>query len=231
MTVWSEVEEALEEIIDDYERVNHVISLFQDDRCRLMGLRVGAVGSGAALELGCGPGNFSRMITSRRRGPLVCLDYSPKMLRANLSRNAGSGFCYVRAVFEALPFRERVFSLAAASYALRDSLEKPRAYREACTVLAPGGRFLLIDIGKPDNPVLRSLMGLYIRFAVPVMAGLTAGYGHRNPWSLLYDTYVLLPSNGELGRMLSAHLEGVRVCESVLGVMVVATGVKPGAGV
>ena len=35
MTVWNEVEDALEKIIDDYEKVNHVISLYQDDRSRM----------------------------------------------------------------------------------------------------------------------------------------------------------------------------------------------------
>ncbi len=52
MTVWHEVEDALEAIIQDYTRVNHYISLFQDDRARLTGLRKAGHPTGTALELG-----------------------------------------------------------------------------------------------------------------------------------------------------------------------------------
>jgi hypothetical protein len=36
--VWKEVIEALDSIIDDYEKVNHLISFHQDDKVRNIGL-------------------------------------------------------------------------------------------------------------------------------------------------------------------------------------------------
>ncbi|MCW4048720.1 MAG: class I SAM-dependent methyltransferase, partial [Candidatus Bathyarchaeota archaeon] len=215
MTVWIEVEDALEKIIDDYEKVNHVISLFQDDRNRLKGLAMIGSSDGCGLELGSGPGNYSRMVVGVHDGPLVCLDFSGKMLVASRKRNRGLGLSYVAGVFEVLPFRDGAFSFVTASYALRDSLDKPRAVRELVAVLAEGGRFLLIDIGKPDNPLLRGFMSVFMRYVVPVMGGLTAGYGYRNPWSVLYKTFELLPSNGMLKALLSRHLMGVVMEESV----------------
>ncbi|OGD55373.1 hypothetical protein A3K81_03480 [Candidatus Bathyarchaeota archaeon RBG_13_60_20] len=228
MTVWPEVEDALEAIISEYEKVNHVISLYQDDKVRRLGLRLVSGSRGVGLELGSGPGNFSRLVAATHKGPLVCLDYSDRMLRTGRARNSTLGFSYVRAVFEALPFRGGVFSLVTASYALRDTLDKPRAIGEACTVAAPGGRLLLIDIGKPDNPVFQGFMGLYMRFIVPVMGGLVAGYGYRNPWSMLYSTYELLPSNDALRGLISRLWGKVEMREFILGAIIVALGAKPG---
>jgi ubiquinone/menaquinone biosynthesis C-methylase UbiE len=228
VTVWGDVEDALEEIISEYERVNHVISLFQDDRSRHEALKLIKDSGGAGLELGSGPGNFSRMVAAVHSGPLVCLDFSDKMLWTSRARNCGRGFNYVRAVFEALPFRENVFGLVTAAYALRDTLDKPKAISEAGSVTAPGGTFLLIDIGKPDNPVFRGFMSLYMRYVVPIMGGLTAGYGYRNPWSLLYKTYELLPSNAALMGLLSNHLEDVTMRKTILGAIILASGTRPG---
>jgi demethylmenaquinone methyltransferase/2-methoxy-6-polyprenyl-1,4-benzoquinol methylase len=227
VTVWGEVEDALEEIIGEYEKVNHVISLYQDDRNRRLGLRLVKGSRGVGLELGSGPGNFSRLVATVHSGPLVCLDFSDRMLWTGRARNRVCGFNYVRAVFEALPFRDSVFDLVTASYALRDTLDKPKAFSEAGSVTAPGGRFLLVDIGKPDNPLFQGFMGLYMRFMVPIMGGLTAGYGYRNPWSLLYKTYDLLPSNDALKGLILRHWEKVEMRESMFGAMVVAVGTKP----
>ncbi|TRO56306.1 methyltransferase domain-containing protein, partial [Candidatus Bathyarchaeota archaeon] len=159
MTVWNEVEDALEKIIDDYEKVNHVISLFQDDRSRLIGLnKIGHL-EGTALELGSGPGNYSRLISGFNDGPLICLDYLAKMHEAAHRRNHDLDHHYIRGVFEALPIRESSIGFVTAAYALRDSLDKPKAISEACNSIQPDGRFLLIDIGKPDNPIIRGFMG------------------------------------------------------------------------
>ncbi len=227
VTVWDEVVSALEQIIHEYERVNHVISLFQDDRSRLIGLNRIGCSEGAALELGSGPGNYSRMISTFHDGELVCLDFSVKMLVTSRYRNKGLGNHHIRGVFEALPIREESMSLVTSAYALRDSLYEPFVIQEACDTLAAEGKFLLIDIGKPDNRVIRGFMALYVRYFVPVLGGLTAGYGYRNPWSKLYDTYVNLPANRRLTAIVEDHLEDVNRVERIWGALVIIWGTKP----
>jgi len=227
VTVWGEVVDALEQIIEEYERVNHVISMFQDDRNRLIGLSKIGHSEGAALELGSGPGNYSRMISRLHDGDLVCLDFSDKMLATSRRRNKALGNHYVRGVFEALPIREESMSFVTSAYALRDSLYKPLVVKEACDSLAAGGRFLLIDIGKPDNRVIRGFMSFYMRCFVPVMAGLAAGYGYRNPWSKLYDTYERLPPNKGLMAIIENHLVDVNMVDKILGALIIVWGAKP----
>ena len=115
MTVWWEVEDALESIIDDYERVNHVISFFQDDKARIRGLEKIGPQEGVGLELGSGPGNFTEMLRRFVRGPLLCLDYSDRMLSIAKTRNEIDDVSFVRGIFEALPFRGDAVSFVGAA--------------------------------------------------------------------------------------------------------------------
>ena len=226
MTVWSEVEEALGDIIDDYEKVNHVISVFQDDRSRLIGLNKIGYNRGVALELGSGPGNYSRMISRFHDGPLVCLDYLDEMHMTAKRRNRGLDHYYIKGIFEALPIRDKSMTLVTAAYAIRDSLDKPKAISEACDMIQDSGKFLLIDIGKPDNRLIRKFMEVFIRFVVPVLGGLRAGYGIRNPWGKLYLTYTKLPPNNDLISMIGDNVRIMERVEKILGALVIVVGEK-----
>ena len=226
VTVWREVEDALEAIITEYERVNHVISLFQDERARRRGLDASGSHRGVGLELGPGPGNFTSLLRSRLEGFLVCLDYSAEMLSAARASVGGGDTGFVRGVFEALPLRPGIVAFTAASYALRDSTDKARVLREVSRALRRGGRFLIVDIGKPNNPLVRGVFSLYMRYGVPILGGLAGGYGYRNPWALLYKTYELLPTNDELLDTLKAVFGAAQLEERAFGGLIVAIAEK-----
>jgi len=213
----------IESIGKDYEKVNHFISFFQDDRARQIGLRKIGIDQGIGLELGSGPGNFTCMLRPRVKGFLVCLDFSDRLLRVGRSRINEPGVGYIRGVFESLPFREEMISIAATAYALRDSTDKPRVLREINAVLREGGRLLLIDVGKPNNPVFEGFLSIYMRHVVPIIGGLVANRGYVNPWTYLYKTYELLPVNGRLQDMLEKWIGCANVEEISFGGLVVAT--------
>lgn len=223
--MWREITEALEKIVEVYERTNHIISLFQDDRARMRGLELIDKWEGVTLELGTGPGNFALMLLRRLRGPLICLDYSNIMLckaKERLSRRAH----LVRGVFEAIPLRRGVASLAAAAYSLRDSKKKLKVMAEVARILKAGGEFLVVDVGKPDNPVYREILSLYLHWVVPILAGLRVGYSPRNPWSMIYHSYGLLPRNGELLKTLKAIFGSAELEEWVNGGLIVSVARK-----
>ncbi len=226
MSVWWEVEDALESIIEDYERVSHVISFFQDDKARRKGLKKAGSQTGVGLELGSGPGNFTPMLGEVLDGFLVCLDYSDRMLKVSRARNREQGVGFVRAIFETLPFREGVLSFAAGAFALRDTPEKEKALREISSALRKGGGLLVVDIGRPNNWLIRNGLSLYIRYIVPAIGGLMAGYGYRNPWSLLYKTYLSLPVNRDYERMMNEIVGKADLDELALGGLIVATAEK-----
>jgi len=226
LKVWREVEEALEEIIEEYEKVNHIISLFQDDRTRRKGLDVAGPDRGVWLEIGSGPGNFTLMLSSQVEGFLVCLDYSTDMLSVARTRVKKEDVSFVRGIFEALPLRSGVMIFASAAYALRDSTDKLGVLKEIHRTLRDRGRFLIVDIGKPRNRLVRVFFSLYMRYGVPLLGGMAGGYGVRNPWRLLFKTYELLPTNGELINMLRTIFGSAELEEHALGGLIVVIADK-----
>ncbi len=226
MTVWHEVEDALEAIIQDYTRVNHLISLFQDNKARHTGIKKAGHQTGTALELGSGPGNFTRMLESIVDGQIVCLDYSDKMIAHAIKSRNGNRVHHIRGIFERLPIRTGSITLAGAAYALRDSTDKPRTYSEIGRALKPGGRLIVIDIGKPDNQLIRGVFSIYMKHIVPIIAGLTTKYGHRNPWSILHQTYELLPPNKDLQHLIGSTVGPAEITELALGGLIVASADK-----
>lgn len=223
--VWDEVIEALDSIIDDYERVNHLISFHQDDKVRQKGLDSVTPVEGVCLELGSGPGNYSRMIREQV-DELVCLDFSVNMHRTARERNKDLDNHYVRGVFESLPFRSDSIGFITAAYALRDSLDKETSFREVHRTLRKGGKFLLVDIGKPDNPVLRLGMSLYMQLLVPLIGAVAGGRRNDNPWRILWDTFKILPMNSVLRKLIADVFDSAELTEHSLGGLVTLTAVK-----
>jgi len=181
---------------------------------------------GVALELGSGPGNYSALIQEHIDGQLVCLDFSGKMHAAARERNSGLNHLYVRGIFEMLPFRTEAIGFVTAAYALRDSLDKETSLSEVHRVLEVGGKFLLVDIGKPDNIILRTGMSTYMRMIVPLIGALAGGKRPNNPWSILFNTFKLLPTNGELKRMITHIFRSADMDELSLGGLVVLVSEK-----
>ena len=226
MTVWHEVEEALEEIIDVYIRINHLISFYQDDRARILGLETVDYHSGVTLELGSGPGNFTEMLRVRINGHIVCIDYSDKMIQVAKQENDEHHVSFLRGIFEYLPLRDGIVDHTIAAFALRDSKDKGKTYSEIGRVLVDEGKLTVVDIGKPNNRIIRGFFSLYMRYIVPIIAGLASNYGFWNPWRLLYETYEILPSNDGLLELMTCNVGTSIIKEISFGCLVVAVAVK-----
>lgn len=223
MALWKEVEDALEEIIEDYERLNHFISLFQDEKIRSEGLSAAGQVNGLSLELGSGPGNFSASILSHIKNQLICLDYSNLMLSTAVERLKQKDVYFVRGTFEYIPIRSNVISFTSMAFALRDSLHKKRVLKEIKQVLKASGKLLVVDIGKPNNNVIRGFFTLYMKYIVPLISAMTTKHGLRNPWMMLYKTYMRLPENKKLLHLTEKVVGEAVLKEKALGSLVLLT--------
>jgi ubiquinone/menaquinone biosynthesis C-methylase UbiE len=113
---------------------------------RAMALQMLAIEPGdSVLDVGCGPGNFTRAFArASGDGLVVGLDASRTMLEQAVREANPPNVRYVRGDAAALPFPDATFD-AVCCFAALYFIEQPlQAIDEIVRVLAPGGRVALL---------------------------------------------------------------------------------------
>jgi demethylmenaquinone methyltransferase / 2-methoxy-6-polyprenyl-1,4-benzoquinol methylase len=224
---WTEVIEVLRAVIPVYDKVNKVISLGNDDKYRLKGIR-GLIRPGnMILDAGSGYGNMSRLALAETRGDAKIVMYDPLLeMLANVKNYLlGPQAALYSGIFEYMPFRDDIFDAVLCGYSLRDSIHLPQAIAEIHRVLKIGGRLIVIDLGKPDNYILRGMVSIYLKYFLGIFAYLAAGSSGLK-FKTLYGTYVRWPKNSELESMLKERFSHVQFDKSMMGGAVIIAAYK-----
>ena len=224
---WTEVIEVLRSVIPVYDKVNRVISFGKDEKYRLKGIR-GRVGPGnIILDAGSGYGNMSRLALAEACGDAKVVLYDPLLeMLANVKNYLyDSQAALYSGVFEYMPFREGIFDAVLCGYSLRDSIYLQQAITEMHRVLKTGGRLVIIDLGKPDNRILRAMVSLYLKYFIGLFAYLAAGNSGLK-FKTLYGTYVRWPKNSELESILKEKFSDVQFGRGMIGGAVIIAAYK-----
>jgi demethylmenaquinone methyltransferase / 2-methoxy-6-polyprenyl-1,4-benzoquinol methylase len=129
--------------------------------------------SDTALDVCCGTGDIALGL-SRRVERVVGCDFSLEMLARARARGSQRVSWIVGDALH-LPFSENLFDVVTIGYGLRNLSDFSQGLGELVRVLKPGGRLLILDFGKPANPLLRAVYFTYLRLIVPVYGLLLCG--------------------------------------------------------
>ncbi|HYY40752.1 MAG TPA: class I SAM-dependent methyltransferase [Nitrososphaera sp.] len=224
---WTEVMEVLRAVIPVYDKVNRVISLGKDEKYRLKGIRGRVRPGNIILDAGSGYGNMSRLALAEAGGDATVVMYDPllEMLANAKNYMLGSQAALYSGIFECMPFREGIFDAVLCGYSLRDSIDLQQAIAEMHRVLKNDGRLVIIDLGKPDNRILRGMVSIYLKYFLEIFAYLAAGTSGLK-FKTLYGTYVRWPKNSELEYMLREKFSYVQFDRGLMGGAVIIAAYK-----
>jgi demethylmenaquinone methyltransferase/2-methoxy-6-polyprenyl-1,4-benzoquinol methylase len=201
--------------------------------------RLAGVGPGdRALDLCCGTGDVAKAL-ARHRARVVGLDFSAPML-ARAAQRAGTlvpraasalpAACRHRLMLVCgdalrLPFPDDTFDAVTISYGLRNLASAAAGLREMRRVARPGGRILVLDFGKPANPLWRRLYFGYLRRWVPRLGRLVAGSAEA--YAYILESLAHYPAQqGVAALMLELGLTQVQVINLLGGAMSINCGAK-----
>ncbi|MEC3919973.1 class I SAM-dependent methyltransferase [Nocardia sp. CDC160] len=153
-----------------YDLVNTVMTLGGDTRLRREAVRLLRLEADArVLDLAAGTAAIATALAAEYRFPLayVGVDLNEQMLEVaerkltRLRREHPRGsWDSMRGSAEDVIFDSSSFDAVTMCFALDDMDDPAAALAETVRVLRPGGRFLLIELAMPDNPVLLAMMKL-----------------------------------------------------------------------
>lgn len=223
---WNEVLDVLRDIIPVYDKVNSYISLGKDKEHRIRGIKGRVKVGDCILDAGSGFGNMSKTASQVVDGKIHITLYDPLIpMLQQTSKFFEEKPRLVSGVFEHIPFSNDEFDAVLCGYSLRDAINLRIAISEIHRVLKKGGRFVIVDLGKPDESIIRLGVSFYLRVILPVIA-LIAGGRLGLKFATLYGTYKRWPQNKKLESMLLEKFSKVEFEKDLMGGAIMVAAYK-----
>ncbi len=226
------VKRIFSEIAPRYDLLNHVLSLNIDRRWRraaIAELRIDRNPCGTYLDLCAGTLDVSAMLstTTGFRGLVIGADFAEPMLTAGAPKISRTKVAPLAADAVELPIESGSIAGAIVAFGIRNVAGLDESLREALRVLAPGGRFVILEFSTPRMRILRSLYLFYFRRILPLIGRLVSG--HRTAYTYLPRSVANFPVEEELAnRMESAGFARVRWSGVSFGVAAIHVGERSG---
>ena len=223
---WGEVLDVLEEIIPVYDKVNSYISLGRDSKHRNKAIKGRVKKGDKILDAGSGFGNMSKTALELVNGDAHVVLYDPLLpMIKNVDRFFEEKPEVACGVFEHVPFNDEQFDVVLSGYSLRDAISLKTAISEIHRVLKKGGKWIIVDLGKPDEVIARFGVSFYLKLILPIVAYSAAGrLGLK--FATLYETYKLWPQNKKLESMLLEKFTSVEFEKELMGGAIMVTAQK-----
>lgn len=224
--IWNEVLTVLSDIAPVYEDINKLISFGKDINWRYEGISKNIKSDHVVLDAGCGPGTMSNIALKLYPDlNLHLIDPLDTMIENAQNRFVNSNCIINKGRFEKIEYPDEFFDVVMCGFSLRDAYDLELSLKEINRVLKNDGKFLIIDLGKPNNVFVQSLFKLYWKYIVPFLAILKLGKKGLQ-YSILYKTYKKHPTNNQMKSLLSELFVDVNIIEKILGGSVIITSKK-----
>jgi demethylmenaquinone methyltransferase/2-methoxy-6-polyprenyl-1,4-benzoquinol methylase len=202
-----------------YDLVNRVMTFGLDRSWRKAAVEALELAPGAlVLDLAAGTGDLCAEATRQGLRP-IGIDLALGMLQASHADAAR-----VQGDITRLPVPDGVADGATCGFALRNVVDLDALFAELARTLRPGGRIALLEVDRPDNPVVRVGHHVYFDRVVPVIGGLLSD---RDAYRYLPASTAYLPPRFELlARLGDAGFERIEHRRFLLGASQLITATR-----
>ena len=182
-----------------------------------------------ALDLCCGTGDISFAL-AQRGAETTGLDFSAEMLgvaaqRQNNFKSQISNLIFIQGDAQKIPFAENSFDIVTVGYGLRNLTKWESGVDEMYRVAKPGARLIVLDFGKPANPVWRALYFTHLKMSVPLIGLLFCG--NAQAYAYILESLKHYPAQLAVeDKMRALKLKYVRVINLLGGAMAINYGEK-----
>jgi demethylmenaquinone methyltransferase/2-methoxy-6-polyprenyl-1,4-benzoquinol methylase len=226
----SYVKQMFSEIAPYYDDVNRIISFRLDEWWRRKAIRELDISNDPGvryLDLCAGTLDVASHITRNEkfRGTVVAADFAEPMLRAGLRKVPRERVQPVTADALELPFIDGFADGAIVVFGIRNVIDIDAAFRETFRVLRPGSRFVILEFGATQNPLVGWIYRLYFNNLCPIIGNAVAR--HHSAYNYLPKSVAHFPTETDLAQRLErAGFDPVRWKSYTFGVVAIHVGEK-----
>lgn len=165
-------------IAKEYDRTNSVLSLqlhkIWNRKLITEALKRGTPAVYVDLCAGTGEIAFGLLSKKHEKITATLLDFCPEMLEVakEKARFIHHEIHYVEADAENIPIASNSVDLITMAYGIRNIKHPERAIREARRLLKKGGTFAILELTRPENPLLRFGHSVYLEKVLPFLGGI-----------------------------------------------------------
>jgi demethylmenaquinone methyltransferase/2-methoxy-6-polyprenyl-1,4-benzoquinol methylase len=216
-----------------YDVMNDLMSMGIHRIWKRQTIEMSGVRSGdSVLDLAGGTGDLTMRFSDivGPEGRVILADINESMIKVGrdrlIDKGVVSNVSYVQANAEVLPFPDDSFDCITIAFGLRNVTDKDKALASMCRVLKPGGRLLVLEFSKTDNPLLTKAYDTYSFKILPKIGKLIAG--DEESYRYLAESIRMHPDQATLkGMMETAGLVNCRFHNMTGGIVALHYGVKP----
>ena len=176
------IEQMFNDIAPSYDRLNHLMSLGIDNIWRKKALKEIVDGTQQQiLDVACGTGDSTIAIAKAMEpgGRVTGIDISAGMMEPLMRKAAHEGVHDRIKLLQAdalqMPFEADTFHRVTCAFGIRNFEDRKKGLAEFLRVLKPGGRAVILELGIPDKPFIKTLYDIYFRHILPLIGGLISG--------------------------------------------------------
>ena len=184
------------------------------------------------LDIAGGTGDLSYQFARRvgDDGLVVLADINASMLNVGrdrlLDRGSAGNIQFAQADAQYLPFPDNTFDCISIAFGLRNVTDKDLALSAMLNALKPGGRLLVLEFSKPQNPLLEKAYDAYSFKLLPLMGKLVAD--DPDSYRYLAESIRMHPDQNTLKAMMDkAGFVNTEFHNLTGGIVALHKGIKP----